>query len=127
MSCWVFFRRCSLCRGLADTAMHLSRPLSLPQAQRDPGPAAFCGQVMASDGGWIVETLELPGVPSDGVLAVDARLMAGNLVLRTIVDRLDNGGAGPRSIGLSRLVGLCVPALQQCEEVLAALHLSDGM
>ena len=25
MSCWVFFRRCSLCRGVANTAIHLSR------------------------------------------------------------------------------------------------------
>ena len=48
MSCWVFFRRCSLYRGLANTAMHLTRPLQLPVAQRDPEPAAFCGQVMAS-------------------------------------------------------------------------------
>jgi len=48
MSCWVFFRRCSLCRGLANTAMHLTRHLQFPAAQRDPEPAAFCGQVMAS-------------------------------------------------------------------------------
>ncbi len=48
MSCWVFFRRCSLYRGLASTAMHLARPLQLPVAQRDPEPAAFFGQVMAS-------------------------------------------------------------------------------
>ena len=47
MSCWVFFGRCSLYRGLANTAMHLTRPLQLPVAQRDPEPAAFCGQVMA--------------------------------------------------------------------------------
>ena len=25
MSCWVFFRRCSLCRGVANTAIHLCR------------------------------------------------------------------------------------------------------
>jgi hypothetical protein len=48
MSCWVFFKRCSLCRGLANTAMHLTRALQLPVAQRDHEPAAFCGQVMAS-------------------------------------------------------------------------------
>jgi hypothetical protein len=48
MSCWVFFRRCSLYRGLANTAMHLTRPLQLPVAHPDPEPAAFCGQVMAS-------------------------------------------------------------------------------
>ena len=28
--------------------MHLTRPLQLPVAQRDPEAAAFCGQVMAS-------------------------------------------------------------------------------
>jgi hypothetical protein len=27
MSCWVFFRRCSLRRGLAHSAMHLTRPI----------------------------------------------------------------------------------------------------
>jgi hypothetical protein len=48
MSCWVFFKRCSLCRGLANTAMHLTRALQLPVAQRDHEPAAFCGQVMAT-------------------------------------------------------------------------------
>jgi len=48
MSCWVFFRRCSLCRGLANTAMHLTRPLLFPHAQRGPEPAVFCGQMMAS-------------------------------------------------------------------------------
>ena len=48
MSCCVFFRRCSLCRGLANAAMHLTRPLQFPAAQRDTEPAAFWGQVMAS-------------------------------------------------------------------------------
>jgi hypothetical protein len=48
MSCYVFFRRCSLCRGLANTAMHLTRPLQFRAAQGDPEPAAFCVQVMAS-------------------------------------------------------------------------------
>ena len=48
MSCCVFFRRCSLCRGLANTAMHLTRPLQFRAAQQDPEPAAFCVQVMAS-------------------------------------------------------------------------------
>jgi len=28
--------------------MHLSRHLQFPEAQRDPEPEAFCGQVMAS-------------------------------------------------------------------------------
>jgi hypothetical protein len=50
MSCWVFFKRCSLCRGLANTAMHLTRALQLPVAQRDHEPAAFCAQVMVSVG-----------------------------------------------------------------------------
>jgi len=48
MSCSVFFRRCSLCRGLANIAIHLTRPLQFPQAQRGHEPAALCGQVMAS-------------------------------------------------------------------------------
>jgi hypothetical protein len=48
MSCWVFFRRCSLYRGLVNTAMHLTCPLQLPVAQRDPEPAAFCGRLMMS-------------------------------------------------------------------------------
>lgn len=30
MSCCVFFRRCSLYRGLAYTAMHLTRPFNFP-------------------------------------------------------------------------------------------------
>lgn len=48
MSYWLFCRRCSLCRGLANTAMHLSRPLQFPQVHRGPEPAALCRQVMAS-------------------------------------------------------------------------------
>ncbi len=28
MSCWLFFRRCSLCRGLANLAIHLTPPVN---------------------------------------------------------------------------------------------------
>jgi hypothetical protein len=48
MNCWVFFRRCLLCRGLAYTALHLTGPRQIPEAQRVPQPAALCAQVMAS-------------------------------------------------------------------------------
>lgn len=48
MICWVFFRRCSLCRDLANTAIHLTRPLQFPMVNRDPEPAPSCGQVMTS-------------------------------------------------------------------------------
>ena len=67
MSCWVFFGRCSLYRGLANTAMHLTRPLQLPVAQRDPEPAVFCGQVMAS--------VRRIGVEGEGI-GVNSRSMA---------------------------------------------------
>jgi len=34
MSCWMFFRRCSLCRGLVNTTMHLTRPLVMASVRR---------------------------------------------------------------------------------------------
>ena len=44
MSCWVFFRRCSLCRGLANTAMHLTRPLQLPVPNEIPSQQLSAGR-----------------------------------------------------------------------------------
>ncbi len=48
-----------------------------------------------TDGRWIAEIPELPGVLAYGRTAQDARAKAQALALRVIADRLEHGEAGP--------------------------------
>jgi predicted RNase H-like HicB family nuclease len=48
-----------------------------------------------TDGRWIAEVLELPGVISYGATADEAASKAKALALRVIADRLEHGEAGP--------------------------------
>jgi predicted RNase H-like HicB family nuclease len=54
-----------------------------------------------TDGRWIAEVPELPGVLSYGDSASDAMSKAEILALRVIADRLENGDSEPVSISLS--------------------------
>ncbi len=54
-----------------------------------------------TDGRWIAEVPELPGVLSYGNSASDAISKAEILALRVIADRLENGDSEPVSISLS--------------------------
>ena len=47
MSCWVFFRRCSLCKGLATIAIHLTRSLEFPVVPRVPELLPSCGKALS--------------------------------------------------------------------------------
>jgi len=51
-----------------------------------------------TDGRWIAEVPELPGVLSYGNSASDAMSKAEVLALRVIADRLENGDSEPVSI-----------------------------
>jgi predicted RNase H-like HicB family nuclease len=51
-----------------------------------------------TDGRWIAEVPELPGVLSYGDSAADAMSKAEVLALRVIADRLENGESEPVSI-----------------------------
>jgi predicted RNase H-like HicB family nuclease len=48
-----------------------------------------------TDGRWIAEIMELPGVLAYGRTAEDARAKAQALALRVLADRLEHGEAGP--------------------------------
>jgi predicted RNase H-like HicB family nuclease len=48
-----------------------------------------------TDGRWIAEITELPGVLAYGRTAQDARAKAQALALRVLADRLEHGEAGP--------------------------------
>lgn len=48
-----------------------------------------------SDGRWIAEVPQLPGVLAYGKNAQDAQARAQALALRIIADRLEHGEAGP--------------------------------
>jgi len=48
-----------------------------------------------SDGRWIAEVLELPGVIAYGTSAPEAVAKAKALALRVVADRLEHGEAGP--------------------------------
>ncbi len=48
-----------------------------------------------TDGRWIAEVPELPGVLAYGRTAQDAQAKAQALALRVLADRLEHGEAGP--------------------------------
>jgi predicted RNase H-like HicB family nuclease len=48
-----------------------------------------------TDGRWIAEIVELPGVLAYGSTADEARAKAQALALRVLADRLEHGEAGP--------------------------------
>ena len=54
-----------------------------------------------TDGRWIAEVPELPGVLSYGNSAADAMSKAEVLALRVIADRLENGESKPVSINFT--------------------------
>ena len=54
-----------------------------------------------TDGRWIAEVPELPGVLSYGNSAADAMSKAEVLALRVIADRLENGESKPMSINFT--------------------------
>lgn len=53
------------------------------------------------DGRWLAEVPELPGVIVYGATADEATVRAQVLALRVLAERLENGEAGPASIGIS--------------------------
>jgi predicted RNase H-like HicB family nuclease len=54
-----------------------------------------------SDGRWIAEVTELPGVLAYGETPADARAKAQALALRVVADRLEHGEAGPDLLSIS--------------------------
>jgi predicted RNase H-like HicB family nuclease len=54
-----------------------------------------------TDGRWIAEVPELPGVMVYGVTTEDAVAKVKALALRVVADRLDHGEAGPDLDGVS--------------------------
>ena len=48
-----------------------------------------------TDGRWLAEVMELPGVMSYGTTVEEAKLRVQALALRVIADRIENGEAGP--------------------------------
>ena len=47
-----------------------------------------------TDGRWIAEVMELPGVMCYGITLEEAKLRVQALALRVIADRIENGEAG---------------------------------
>ena len=54
-----------------------------------------------SDGRWIAEVLELPGVMAYGGSEEEAVAKAKALALRVVADRLEHGEAGPELLNIS--------------------------
>jgi predicted RNase H-like HicB family nuclease len=54
-----------------------------------------------SDGRWLAEVRELPGVMAYGPTAADAGARAQALALRVVADRLEHGEAGPDLLSIS--------------------------
>jgi predicted RNase H-like HicB family nuclease len=54
-----------------------------------------------SDGRWLAEVRELPGVMAYGPTAAEAGARAQALALRVVADRLDHGEAGPDLLSIS--------------------------
>ena len=54
-----------------------------------------------SDGRWIAEIPELPGVMAYGTSADDARAKVQALALRVLADRLEHGEASPDLLSIS--------------------------
>jgi len=58
---------------------------------------------LETDGRWIAEVLELPGVLAYGGTPEDARAKVTALALRTIADRVENGEASPDLLNITFL------------------------
>jgi predicted RNase H-like HicB family nuclease len=54
-----------------------------------------------TDGRWIAEIPELPGVMAYGASANDARAKVQALALRVLADRLEHGETGPGLLDIS--------------------------
>ena len=54
-----------------------------------------------TDGRWIPEVLELPGVMAYGVSADEAQAKVQALALRVVAERLEHGEAGPNFLSIS--------------------------
>jgi predicted RNase H-like HicB family nuclease len=54
-----------------------------------------------SDGRWLAEVLELPGVLAYGASPEEARARVQALALRVVADRLEHGEAGPDLLNIS--------------------------
>jgi predicted RNase H-like HicB family nuclease len=54
-----------------------------------------------SDGRWLAEVLELPGVLTYGASPEEARARVQALALRVVADRLEHGEAGPDLLNIS--------------------------
>ncbi len=54
-----------------------------------------------TDGRWLAEVLELPGVMAYGPSAREAGAKAQALALRVVADRLEHGEAGPDLLSIS--------------------------
>ena len=54
-----------------------------------------------TDGRWLAEVPELPGVLAYGTSASEAQAKVQALALRVVADRLEHGEAGPELIDIS--------------------------
>lgn len=54
-----------------------------------------------TDGRWIAEIPDLPGVLTYGATAAEARARVQALALRVVADRLEHGEAGPDLLDIS--------------------------
>lgn len=54
-----------------------------------------------TDGRWIAEVLEQPGVMAYGPTSEEARARVQALALRVVADRLEHGEAGPELLSIS--------------------------
>lgn len=54
-----------------------------------------------TDGRWVAEVLELPGVMAYGASSEKAIVLVQALALRTLADRLEHGEAGPDLTSIS--------------------------
>ena len=54
-----------------------------------------------TDGRWLAEVLELPGVLAYGDSPEEARSRVQALALRVVADRLEHGEAGPDFVNIS--------------------------
>ena len=54
-----------------------------------------------TDGRWIAEVLELPGVLAYGQTPEEAKARVQALALRVVADRLEHGEAGPEFLSIS--------------------------
>jgi predicted RNase H-like HicB family nuclease len=54
-----------------------------------------------TDGRWIAEVPELPGVMAYGQSADDARVRVQALALRVIAERLEHGETGPELVSIT--------------------------